>query len=353
MADGPPDDRETRIRQYKNSIVNAAHLFKAALARNDCSAADITNFEILTILGKGGYGEVYKARNNSRLFAIKKQTKARFRPNKQNRVIREKMYLYAAKGNPFIVELFFKSKDLLNLYLVMEYTPYGDLQRLKAGEGPFPETKAVKILAQIVMALEYLHACNVVYRDLKPSNVLVFAGGRLKLADFGAIYPSKTGDDTLLGSCSYMSPEMIESGIFTAAGDWWALGINMFELLLNEYAFGSFKDARTVRWSRILSDDIVGLDESRLSREAKDLISQLLEKDMTQRIGARGRGALDIKNHPWFSEVNFEDLIVSREIFPIGPQYNTEAGQEEAPANVFKNIGDDVDDPNRTDFADF
>ena len=153
--------------------------------------------------------------------------------------------------------------------------------------------------------MEYLHANNIVYRDLKPENLLLDRHGHLKITDFGFAKEVPDITWTLCGTPDYLAPEVVSSKGYNKSVDWWSLGILIFEMLCG---FTPFWDSGSpvkiyenilrgrIKYPPYLNPDVV------------DLLSQLITADLTKRLGNLHRGAEDVKDHKWFAEVTWDRL---------------------------------------------
>merc|ERR1712216_174064 len=164
------------------------------------------------------------------------------------------------------------------------------------------------------MALQYLHNDNVVYRDLKPENLLIDLDGHMKITDFGFAKHVEDRTWTLCGTPEYLAPEIIQSKGHGKAVDWWALGILIFEMLAGYPPF--YSDDRMQLYQTILSGKIEF--PRHFKKEARDLISRLLTADLSRRIGNLKGGGAEIRAHPWFKGFDWEALVNRQMTSPIG-----------------------------------
>ncbi|KAM5570371.1 putative serine/threonine protein kinase IREH1 [Rosa sericea] len=308
----------------------------------------IDDFEIIKPISRGAFGRVFlaKKRTTGDLFAIKVLKKAdMIRKNAVESILAERDILISVR-NPFVVRFFYSFTCRENLYLVMEYLNGGDLYSLLRNLGCLDEDVARVYIAEVVLALEYLHTLFVVHRDLKPDNLLIAHDGHVKLTDFGL---SKVGlinstddlsgpavsetsllgeDETELslsehqrerrkkrsavGTPDYLAPEILLGTGHAATADWWSVGVILFELIVGIPPFNAehpqtiFDNIlnRNIPWPRVPEE---------LSPEAADLIDQLLTEDPTQRLGARG--ASEVKQHPFFKDINWDTLARQKAAF--------------------------------------
>ena len=206
--------------------------------------------------------------------------------------------------HPFIVDLYATFQDNLNIYMLLSYVPGGELFTHLRRAGRFSPDVTRFYLATIVLALKYLHSFNIIYRDLKPENLLLDNRGYLRLTDFGF---AKVVDDrtwTLCGTPEYLAPEIIQSDGHGKPADWWACGVLAYEMMVGHPPF--FDETAYGIYDKILKGKIQWpRDMDPLSRT---LIRGFLNPDRTQRLGNLLAGADDVLDHPWFRGVDWGAL---------------------------------------------
>jgi protein-serine/threonine kinase len=340
VASAPLNLKEAHDHQKKLSEISEKKRprNKSFIGSNSIKVADVQvgpqSFEKIRPLGKGDFGRVYLVREKAtnRLYAMKVLSKKEMiQRNKIKRALAEQEIL-ATSNHPFIVTLYhtFQSEDYL--YLCMEYCMGGEFFRaLQTRKSKcIPEQDARFYASEVTAALEYLHLMGFIYRDLKPENILLHQSGHIMLSDFDlskqtqsmknpSMSTSNATNKTLMtldtkvcidgfrtnsfvGTEEYIAPEVIRGTGHTAAVDWWTLGILIFEML-----FGTtpFKGAsRNQTFSNILKSDVTFPDTQQISSQCKNLIRKLLIKDENKRLGSK-IGASDIKNHPFFKNVQW------------------------------------------------
>ncbi|CAG5111523.1 Oidioi.mRNA.OKI2018_I69.chr2.g5824.t1.cds [Oikopleura dioica] len=278
----------------------------------------LSQVEILTTVGAGTFGrvELVKRRGSSNsYYALKKMRILQVINLRQvSHVISERQIL-SSISSPFIVNLLWTTRDNIHLYLLMEYIPGGELFTHLRNEGRFDENRARFYAAEIVCAFTYLHAENIVYRDLKPENVLINVDGHIKLTDFGFAKRIRDRTWTLCGTPEYLSPEVILNSGHGKAVDWWSLGILIHEMLVGEVPFGGNHVFEV--YENIVRGEVNF--PFYLSVNATQIIRGLLKRDRTYRLGNMREGAADVKNHQWFSSINWDDVLEKRLIPPIIP----------------------------------
>ncbi|KAI9144499.1 protein kinase, X-linked [Paraphysoderma sedebokerense] len=202
-------------------------------------------------------------------------------------------------------------QDSINVYMLLEYIPGGELFSHLRKAGRFPNDVTIFYAAEIVSAIEYLHEHDIIYRDLKPENLLLDERGHVKITDFG--FSKKVTDRTwtLCGTPEYLAPEIIQGKGHGRAVDWWALGILIYEMLAGYPPF--FDDNPFGIYEKILASKIHF--PSHFSNAARDLIKRLLTSDISKRLGNLKNGANDVKFHPWFKDVDW-NLLMRRGLQP-------------------------------------
>lgn len=265
----------------------------------------IKDFEIIGLLGEGSFSKVYQAKlkqsQGNEEFAIKviKKTNPLVNSDPES-ILTEMRVLNLAKHHPFLtlVHCCFQSEG--RLFFVMEHVIGRDLVYHVTKSKKFTEDRARFYLAEIVLALIFLHANGFVYRDLKLDNVILDQCGHCKLIDFGMskelTYQYKT-TRTFCGTPNYISPEVIREQEYSFSVDWWALGVLMFEML---FGYSPFEAPDDESLYRSIVEDEVQIPPESLSREAFSMLNELLIKDPKTRLGCRERGEQDILDHEFF-----------------------------------------------------
>lgn len=213
--------------------------------------------------------------------------------------------------HPFVMKLQFAFQDEFHLYLIMEFINGGELFYHLKKDVRFTETRAKFYAAELCLALEYLHDMGVVYRDVKPENILIDSEGHIRLTDFGlskaGLKDGNESTESFCGTTEYLAPEIISATSYGFSVDWYSMGLVLFEMLSG---FNPFKTGETKTFveqmNGILKTEIPM--QSYFSAEAKDILQRLLCKDPEKRIGCGPAGAAEIKQHPFFRDVDWEEL---------------------------------------------
>jgi serine/threonine protein kinase len=197
------------------------------------------DFQILKLIGKGTFGQVYQVRkkDTKRIYAMKVlQKKVIVQKKEVAHTVGERNILVrtAMADSPFIVGLKFSFQTPTDLYLVTDYMSGGELFWHLQKEGRFDEKRAKFYIAELILALQHLHMHDIVYRDLKPENILLDANGHIALCDFGLSKANLTKNattNTFCGTTEYLAPEVLldEAG-YTKMVDFWSLGVLVFEM---------------------------------------------------------------------------------------------------------------------------
>jgi serine/threonine protein kinase len=243
----------------------------------------LSNFEFLRTLGTGTFGRVFlvKERNSLRYFAMKVLKKVEIvRLRQVEHVISERNVLMELNF-PFIVRLYETFQDNRNLYMLMDYIQGGEIFSHLRKAGRFSNDLARFIAAEVVLTFEYMHSKDIVYRDLKPENLLLDRYGHVVITDFGFAKYIQDRTWTLCGTPEYLAPEIIQSKGHGKAVDWWALGVLIFEMLAGYPPF--FDDNPFGIYEKILSGKLV--IPPHFDVDAKDLVKKLLNTDRTSRLG--------------------------------------------------------------------
>ena len=216
----------------KSSLTSATASASANLSL-DPKNVKLDDFELDRTIGTGSFGRVmivYVKKDRAQRYAMKMLKKENIVKMKQVEHTLNERKILSSIDFPFVVKLFYSFKDTSNLYMVLEYVSGGEMFTHLRKTGRYTEDTAKFYASQIVLTFEYLHYLNIVYRDLKPENVLYDATGFIKLTDFGFAKIIKDRTWTLCGTPEYLAPEIILSRGYNKAVDWWALGVIIYEM---------------------------------------------------------------------------------------------------------------------------
>ena len=256
-----------------------------------------------------------KHRATNTYVAVKILSKSQILKTKQVMHIKAEKDILKMVSHPFLVNLLAYFSDRECLYLVLEYIVGGEFFTHLRLSGRFTEDTARFYAGEIVLAFEYLHSMNVIYRDLKPENLLLDNEGHVKITDFGFAKIVDSRTYTLCGTPDYLAPEIILNKGHGKPVDWWALGVLIYEMLSGYPPF--YDDDPMGTYQKILHGKIDF--PPHFSRSARDLIKKLLQADLTKRYGNLKGGAKDIKSHPWFAGLDWNALTRRATTAPIRP----------------------------------
>ncbi|CAA0823740.1 Protein kinase PINOID [Striga hermonthica] len=362
---------------------------------SDSSARGFRDFSLVRQIGSGDIGRVYLCRlrgeaDDGRLYAMKVVDNDVLALKKKTERAEAERRVMRRLDHPFLPTLFAEFEASQFSCVVMEYCSGGDLHSLrhKQPHKRFSLSSARFYAAEVLVALEYLHMLGIIYRDLKPENVLVRSDGHIMLTDFDlslcsdstaslespdsssspgppsarfACLPSrlfrsrKVQTTTALApglrfvaepvsarSCSfvgtheYVAPEVASGGPHGSSVDWWAFGVFVYEMIYGRTPFVGPNNGATLRNIVRAPLGFPGPPRGGEERAARDLIAGLLEKDPSRRLGSR-HGAADVKTHPFFKGLNFA-LIRSVEppgLFRIRRQKTAPTRPQAAAFGVF------------------
>eukprot|EP00904_Undaria_pinnatifida_P006548 jgi/Undpi1/3022/HiC_scaffold_14.g06399.m1 len=276
------------------------------------------DLEVMETLGTGTFGRVRLVRHldNGNYYALKISKKASIIRMKQVEHVKNEVSLLSMIAHPAIVNMFGFFLDDTKLYLVMEYVEGGELFSHLRSCVRFPDHQGKLYTAEIVLAFSYLHSLNVVYRDLKPENLLITREGRIKVTDFGFAKVVEDRTWTLCGTPEYLAPEIIQSKGHGRSVDWWALGVLIHEMLAG---YPPFYDENPIGiYQKILAGK---LDIPRhVDAKARDMIKRFLTIDRTNRLGCMKGGSRSVKEHKWFNGMDWEAVYKGQMEAPFLPK---------------------------------
>uniref|UniRef100_A0A8C2WZE2 Ribosomal protein S6 kinase n=1 Tax=Cyclopterus lumpus TaxID=8103 RepID=A0A8C2WZE2_CYCLU len=263
-------------------------------------------FELLRVLGKGGYGKVFQVRKvvgaaSGKIFAMKVLKKAMIVRNaKDTAHTKAERNILEEVKHPFIVDLIYAFQTGGKLYLILEYLSAHNL---------------------CSSAQEENFSCS--WRGrwclyLKPENIMLNNHGHVKLTDFGLCKESihdGTVTHTFCGTIEYMAPEILMRSGHNRAVDWWSLGALMYDMLTGAPPFTGENRKKTI-------DKILKCKLSLppyLTQEARDLLKRLLKRNASSRLGAGAGDATEVQAHPFFRHINWEDLLARKVEPPFKP----------------------------------
>jgi len=317
----PLDTEPVRITVKPPPSQGSGHCGAGASAAADCAKEEqkvtLEDFQMIKVIGKGSFGKVVlvKKRGDGWFYAMKILRKQNVMRRNQVEHTQTERNVLGHIRHPFIVGLNYAFQTADKLFFVLDYCAGGELFFHLGNEGKFSEPRARFYAAEMALALSHLHSHDIVYRDLKPENVLLDHVGHVLLTDFGlskeGISESFKGATSFCGTPEYLAPEILARHGHGQAVDWWSLGVLLYEMLTGlppfycrsrERLFEKIKSSR-LKFPRFLSERV------------KDLLARLLRRDVAQRMGAAPSGFGEFRDHPFFDPIDW-DLLLARKISP-------------------------------------
>ena len=280
----------------------------------------VDDFKLIKVIGRGSYGKVclvqFKPTND--LYAMKSLKKDVLLDDEQvESALLEKNILQNI-NYPFLVRMVFCFQTEERVYFVLPFIRGGELFQHLREYKYFPEKKAKFYASIIGLALEYLHKNGIVYRDIKPENILLEEDGYLKLIDFGMAKILKDNETTnsFCGTPEYLAPEIITGEGHNRMADWWSYGILIYEMLFGVPPFFNVNVEKM--YELITKAELRFPKKIKITNEARDLLTKLLKKNQKERFGIKG-GFEEIKKHPFFKDVDFKSLEEKKIEAPFKP----------------------------------
>ncbi|XP_069015960.1 cGMP-dependent protein kinase 1-like isoform X1 [Embiotoca jacksoni] len=290
------------------------------------SSLKLNDFNIIDTLGVGGFGRVELVQLKSdaaKTFAMKILKKRHIVDTRQQEHIRSEKHIMTEAHSDFIVRLYRTFKDRKYLYMLLEACLGGEVWTLLRDRGSFEDSTTRFYTGCVVEAFAYLHAKGIIYRDLKPENLLLDSRGYAKLVDFG--FAKKIGfckkTWTFCGTPEYVAPEIILNKGHDVSADYWSLGILMYELLTGSPPFSGPDPMKT--YNIILRGiDMIEFPK-KITKNAANLIKKLCRDNPSERLGNLKNGVKDIQKHKWFEGFNWEGLKKGTLTPPITPDVSS------------------------------
>ncbi|KAG1672552.1 G protein-coupled receptor kinase 1 [Nymphon striatum] len=283
-------DKYTRFCQWKNLELNIL------LTMND--------FSVHRIIGRGGFGEVYGCRkaDTGKMYAMKCLDKKRIKMKSgETLALNERIMLSLVSTGGVCLHV------------------GGDLHYHLSQHGVFNEQEMKFYAAEVILGLEHMHCRSVVYRDLKPANILLDEHGHVRISDLGLACDFSKKKTPCKGTHGYMAPEVLSKGTaYDSSADWFSLGCMLYKLLKGHSPFRQHKTKDKHEIDRMTLTMNVELPES-FSQELKNLLEGLLQRDVDKRLGCRGRGADEVKEHAFFKGTDWTQVYMQKNTPPLVP----------------------------------
>ena len=274
------------------------------------------HFDLLKVIGEGAFGKVILVRNilDNRKYAMKVLSKKLLKKTNNIAYMKSERDILTKIEHPFVVQLWYAFQTESKLFLVMDFLNGGELFFHLKRRGLISENEARFYLAEMILAIEFLHSNGVIHRDLKPENVLLNGDGHVVLTDFGLAKEIGSSEKvrTLCGTSEYMAPEMLARNGYGKSVDWWSLGALFFEMLTGKPPFSAKNQSNKDLEKKIMTEKFVA--PSFLTANAHALLKGMLEKDSNKRLGSSKStmfsigGVSALKSHVFFEGLNWVAL---------------------------------------------
>ena len=285
-----------------NTLANWLMAFRSAAFEN--SRLSMNSFDVIAVIGRGFFGKVMlvQKKGEPEYYALKTVKKEKLVKSHQIQTILSERNILAKSKHPFIVNLQFAFQTASKFYIGMEYVPGGDLIGLMQRQERIPDNDCRIYAAELAHAIEHLHSIGVVFRDLKPDNILICQDGHIKLTDFGLAKDiSELGTTrTFCGTTEFMAPEIVFNKPYNYMVDWWSFGILVYDLLYRRTPF--YAEKRDSILSKIKYAEPRFPDDA--NPDDVDFISKFLVKNPNLRATYK-----DVEGHPFWHGMTRGDII--------------------------------------------
>ncbi|XP_033998061.1 cGMP-dependent protein kinase 2 [Trematomus bernacchii] len=308
-------DELSRSDERRNALPHSPHIDSAEAQelrrlREKISLLPFKDLEVIATLGMGGFGrvELVKLKDEDTTFALKCIKKKHIVDTRQQEHIYSEKNILQQTNSAFIIRLFRTYRDDKFVYMLLEVCLGGELWTVLRDMSYFEEPTARFCTGCVLEAFDYLHTLGIIYRDLKPENLLLDAEGYVKMADFGFAKKIGLGKKTwtFCGTPEYVAPEVIMNKGHDFGADCWSLGILIFELLTGNPPFAG---TDPIKIYTMVLHGIEKVDfPKRIGKRPDDLIRRLCKLNPVERLGNKKNGIIDIKKHKWFQGFNWEGL---------------------------------------------
>ena len=304
-------ERENEENESSNNNINKAHKSNNNINENTENDLNRNMFEFNTVIGKGGFGKVWKVqyKKTNEYFALKEMSKRKILDKKSEKSINSERKFLSILNHPFIVNMHYAFQDNDNLYLVMDMLSGGDLRYHCSRYRTFSEEQTRFFIACITYSLEYIHTNNVIHRDIKPENLVLDDKGYVRVTDFGiAKYNTADNSSETSGTPGYMSPEVMNAENHSFTADFFAIGVIGYEFLMGFRPYNG-KNRKEIK-EKIFGEKVeITLNQKKKgwSDDVIDFINKLLERNKDLRLGAN-KGFQELKEHQWLKYYPWDEL---------------------------------------------
>ncbi|XP_063232310.1 cAMP-dependent protein kinase catalytic subunit beta-like [Bacillus rossius redtenbacheri] len=299
--------RDKEAEEYQEYLEKAGAEFTKRFSTRPPFLASTRTLNFKKVIGRGSFGVVQLAlsETSGEFVAVKMLDKSFLVRSGQVKHALNELKISYAMDFPFVLNTKQFHHDNSYLYFVMPFMAGGDMFSHIRRQQRFTEDVARFYAAQMTLTLEYMHFLKLVHRDVKPENILIDEEGYIKVMDFGFTKYVEGRAYTTVGTPEYMAPELFLNTGYNEGVDWWALGILIFEMCAGSTPFAHRNKARL--HERIIAGKY---DTPKTFSPGLDhLLRNLIQKDLTKRLGTLKNGAADIKNHRWFRAISWTDVF--------------------------------------------
>ena len=307
---------ERMIEQNKNHNQNPNQPQKQS------SSLHKNNFKFLYVIGKGGFGRVWKIQSKKTKikYALKEMSKLKIIDKKSEKSINSEREFLSKLNHPFIVNMHYAFQDKDNLYLVMDLLNGGDLRFHVSRYRKFSEEQTRFFIANMIYALEYIHENNVIHRDIKPENLVLDDKGYVRITDFGIAkenMPDNSSETS--GTPGYMAPEVMKSRNHSFPVDFFAIGVIGYEFMTGSRPYCG-KNRKEIKEQMLSKPAVINEDNiaQGWSQESADFINKLLERKESKRLGYK-EGAKELMKHHWLKYYPWDELKSKTLLAPFIP----------------------------------
>uniref|UniRef100_A0A667WVF4 G protein-coupled receptor kinase n=1 Tax=Myripristis murdjan TaxID=586833 RepID=A0A667WVF4_9TELE len=297
--------------QYQDSMFFERFLQWKMLERSPITKHTFRQYRLL---GKGGFGEVWacQVRATGQMYACKKLEKTHIKKRRGESMALNEKQLLEGLDSRFVVNLAYAYETKHSLCIVLTMMDGGDLKYHihKLGPPGLDSDRVRFYAAEVFCGLNHLHQQAIVYRDLKPENVLLDLNGHIRISDLGLAVRLSEGNlaQGRVGTVGYMAPEVIGRKYYGMSPDWWGLGCLIYEMTAGQLPFrAQGEHPKVSEMERRIQTEKEKYD-AMFSIEVKDICSLLLTKDPEQRLGCQAAKEKDVQSHPFFQSINFRML---------------------------------------------
>ena len=312
-------DKESFNLNLSNMMLNYLNI---SLYLHDESVS-LEDLLFIKEIGKGNYGAVSLVMNKKTKFpyALKAINKESIIKDNLTENIELEKNILLKIDHPFIVKLVKCLKTEKNIFFLLEYIKGKELFDVIRDIGYLNKEQTNFYIASMMIAINYLHERKIIYRDIKPENIIIEKNGYLKLIDFGTAKEIEDRTKTIIGTPHYMAPEIILGGGYSFQVDFWSISICMYEFICGEVPFGEKEEDAMEIYFEIINSHLKFPTNITIDKDFKHLMKKMLDKNPSYRIS----NFHSIKNHPWFKDFKWDELTnlnLKAPYFPIIP-YST------------------------------